>query len=623
MSRKVLVALGVVLLMLAVGVWGVSGQGGEGEEQFEEVLIFTTATDSVGIGTYVAGEAYAVPAGENPEEEPVQAFIFPYSIHPNMHIETIEDFEQPEPQVEGFTFEWSLATPEGSAAELITGTVAIFMADVEGKYDLTLTATDGDGNVGETTWTIYATTYVGVGGMTPDPPAYPECGTCHADQAMAWFETGHADMFVRGIDGVASDHYGPNCISCYTTGFNNRPEAVNGGFDDVALEAGWMFPEELTEGNWAAMVEEYSEVAAMANIQCESCHGPGQLHVSQGQGREDKMIGIGLEYGTCAQCHAEEPYHIFPQQWENSAHADASAQAFWYPIGEDRLSCVACHSGAAFSDAAAGKPQEEWRTGYQVITCAVCHDPHSAENPTQLRVFDSVILPDGTDVADAGASATCMSCHNARRFADDAVAAAVEEGDLSTPHYSTAAELMNNMGGYAWGETLPSTVHGMVVQDSCVTCHMAASPGTAEDGTPLPGHNEIGGHSFAMISPDGVENIAVCQTCHSDAESFALPARADYDGDGEVGTTEDEVAGLIGVLEAALVDAGVGVLDHHPYFEIPEGANENLYGAVYNLKFAQGGGAAVHNFKYTVALLQLSYEKLTSEPVPGADILER
>lgn len=167
MRSKPLFALGMLLLLLAAGVMSVSGQGdGEGGDLPETPLI-TTATNTVGLGTLVAAEAYAVPAGEDPAAEPVQAFILPYAIHPNLQGVPFDEFEQPDPAVEGFTFEWSLEAPEGSQAELASGTVASFVADVEGQYVLSLTATDDAGNSGTNTWTVNATTYVGDGITVP------------------------------------------------------------------------------------------------------------------------------------------------------------------------------------------------------------------------------------------------------------------------------------------------------------------------------------------------------------------------------------------------------------------------------------------------------------------------
>ena len=613
MSRKHLFVFGVTLLLLALAAVVASAQEEEGTP------IVTTATNAVGVGTYVAAQQYATPAGEDPAAQPVKAIILPYGIYPDMMVFDIADFLQPAPLVEGFTFEWGLAVPDGSSATLLAdGPVAIFLADVKGDYALTLKATDAAGNVGETTWNVHAGTYVGVGTMVEGvEPEMPQCAVCHVNQTEAWAATAHASMFSRSIDGLTSDHYGEGCISCHTTGFNAMPTAVNGGFDDVAAEAGWEFPAELKEGNWAAMMAEHPQVAALANIQCEACHGPGSEHFN-GDPTAMGPIGLGLAYGTCAQCHAEQPYHIFPQQWELSGHAQANAEAFTYPIGEQRASCVRCHSGLGFIDWANGLPSAQQRTDYQIITCAVCHDPHDVKNPNQLRVFDSVKLPDGTEVADAGPAATCMSCHNARR---DPVAT-VEGESFGTPHYSTAAELMYGKGGYTWSEELASGVHGLVVENSCIGCHMAPTPGTDDAGNPLPGHNTVGQHTFAMVDADGVENIAACQGCHADATEFAFEAGGDYDGDGAVENVEAEVEGLRALLQEAVVAAGVEVLESYPYFTLPDGASVDLKGAVYNLKFTESGGSAFHNFKYTVALLQLSYEKLTGAPVPNAAIME-
>jgi hypothetical protein len=634
MKHRLFIVVAVVGLMLvAFSGYVAFGQGDEGEGE----PIITTATDSVGVGTYVAAEAFASPQGEDAEAHPQLSIILPYGIYPNMHVMTVEDFVQPELLIEGFTWAWTLTPPEGSTAELLTAAdanVVIFLADVEGAYDLTLTATSADGITSEATWTVYATTYVGNGYLDGPEDAQDQCIDCHDDVAAAWLQTGHATFFTRAIDGGAGDHYSEACISCHTTGFN---PGENGGFDDVASAAGWTFPETLQEGNWQAMVAEFPEVAALANIQCESCHGPGYLHINEGS-RNESMIGTGLSYGTCAQCHAEDPYHVFPQQWENSGHGDINARAFTYPIGEERIDCVRCHSGVGFVDFAAGLPQEEWRTDYQPITCAVCHDPHDVSNPNQLRVFDTVTLPSGLEVTGAGPSATCMSCHNGREDANEVVEVAMGGENFSTPHYSVAAELLTASGGFTWGESLPTSPHFTAIEDSCVSCHMAGTPGMdnmgtsddASDDQPLPGHNEIGQHSFAMTNEEGVQNLAACQNCHTDLDSFDKEAFRDYDGDGTIETNETEVVGLLELVRAEMETQGVVFNESRPYFTFPEGVlDENLFAGAFNYQFISGShgagipAASIHNLRYTVALLQLTYEKLTGSPVPNAYILER
>ena len=627
MTRKFLLMAGSVLLLLAlvlaVGVVNVSGQEEGGYP------IITTANNVVGVGSYVAAQAFALPAGTDPAAEPVTAMILPYGITPDAALMSAADFVQPDPLVDGFTFEWSLTAPDGSSAELISGNVSLFMADIEGQYDLTLTATDADGNSGETTWTVYASTYVGVGGLTGTKPTMPQCGTCHADKAKDWYQTGHATMLERGLNGTLSDHYGASCISCHTTGYDARPEAVNGGFDDLATEAGWTFPAELGSGVWDEFVAQYPQVAALANIQCESCHGPGGMHTSQ---MNPQFIGVSMNEGTCAQCHEEGPHHIYPLQWENSAHGNITSPGFLTPIGPDETACVRCHSGVGFIDYVNGVPEEKQRTDYQPITCAVCHDPHSADHPGQLRVYDTVTLPNGTEVTGAGPAAICMTCHNVRRDggAEGQVSAAVDSGSLSTPHHgNNQAELINETGGYTWGDTLPTGTHGRIIEGSCTGCHMGPTPGMDDMGTPddtsddqpLPGQNEVGGHSFAMVSADGVENVAICQTCHDGATSFEFESARDYDGNGTIGSVQDEVSGLRDLVWSALLDAGVTETDSRPYFTVPDGAGEDIYGALWNYYFTEAKGTAVHNLRYSVSLLQLTYEKLTGNPVPNAVIL--
>lgn len=597
--------------------------GGTAIAEIDTVSIVTSANSVVGVGAAAAAEPYAIPAGEDPEAEPLQALVMPYAIYPDMHVESLEAFD-PEAQsyridVEGFEFKWSLDRPEGSRARLLTsGGVARWQTDVPGAYTLTLEATDATGSTATDAWTVHAVEgYAGVGLMDDDPPALPECAACHSGKSEAWAQTAHATMFSESIDGHASEHYGPNCISCHTTGFDNREGSENGGFDDVAREAGWEFPAELREGNWEQMVAEAPDVAALANVQCESCHGPGTAHVT-GDVEAMGPIAAGLDYGTCAQCHAEGPLHVIPQQWENSAHADRTAHAFWYPIGEDHQECATCHTGGGYIDAAKGLPVEERRTDYQPITCAVCHDPHHADSPDQLRVFDEVVLPDGTDVTEAGPAATCMTCHNTR--VDPA--ASVEGGTFRTPHYSAAAELIAGTGGYTWGEELPSTLHSLILEESCITCHMADTPGNTAEGDPLPGQHEIGGHSFAMTSESGVQSVEVCQLCHGDSmQSFTLEAKYDYDGNGRAETNEREIAGLLEELHAELRIRGVEILDHYPYVVMPEDASVDLKGALYNYKLASDNPIPAHNLEYLVSLLQLSYQRLTGEEITGAHLL--
>jgi len=501
---------------------------------------------------------------------------------------------------------WALTAPDGSAAALTEeGDYAYFVADVIGQYEVTLTAVDSNGNETVATLPVNAGAYVGVGIIDGATAAPPQCAACHEDRAESWAGTGHATFFTRQIDGgddPATSHYSEACIGCHTVGYDTT--AANGGFDDVATEVGWTFPETLAPGNWDAVP---AELKQLANIQCEDCHGPGSEHNGNTAG-----IAATLSAENCAFCHDEPPRHIHPAQWALSGHADATARAFTYPVGEGREDCVRCHSGAGFIDTVAGA--EEVRTNFQPITCAVCHDPHDATNPAQLRVVDNVTLPDGTEVTDAGPSATCMSCHNGRVTLD------LTAEEVEYPHHSTAGEMVAGAGGYTFGETLDNSPH-TAAGVGCVDCHMAATPGFADEaGTePLPGHDAVGAHTFKVTSADGVENIGACAACHDDVTEFNRTAAADYDGDGTVEGVQDEVQGLLDVLVVSLEDSGVVQLESRPYWE--NVTTDGQKAATYNWLFVTNDRSmGIHNTARTVELLQLSYKNLTGEDVPGATI---
>ena len=94
-----------------------------------------------------------------------------------------------------------------------------------------------------------------------------------------------------------------------------------------------------------------------------------------------------------------------------------------------------------------------------------------------------------------------------------------------------------------------------------------------------------------------------------DATTFEFESTRDYDGDGAIETIQAEVAGLREILGNLLLEAGVTDIDERQ-FGMPEDATEAMLGRIFNYQLTAMEGTAVHNFRYTVALLQLSIDKL-------------
>jgi hypothetical protein len=170
-------------------------------------------------------------------------------------------------------------------------------------------------------------------------------------------------------------------------------------------------------------------------------------------------------------------------------------------------------------------------------------------------------------------------------------------------------------------------LYGGATPGACVACHMASNSLDAKDANKF----ALGEHSFNMASPDGkAVNTAVCQTCHAGTTTFDLTAKADYDGNGKVEGVQEEVAGLVRLLQKAIADSGIKPIQGNPYFDPADlaKANEKQKNAIYNYRFVRGlegsdGQAnAIHNFKRSVALLQLSYKDLTGNDVPNATLMK-
>ncbi|MBI4556136.1 MAG: Ig-like domain-containing protein [Candidatus Hydrogenedentes bacterium] len=502
-------------------------------------------------------------------------------------------------------FSWSiLAAPQGSTATFDNAASAspVLVPDREGIYDLSVTVTDGaKALVGTAQQRIFAGQWVGEGTQV----GQSACAACHNDvvapgRIAPWLETAHATKFIRHIDGELGGFYAESCLECHTVGYDTSPTAVNNGFDDVAAALGWTIPQPLQPGNWEAMVEQFPSLARLANIQCENCHGPASQHPASAFDAE-KKIDVSLNSGVCGQCHHQEV------QWETSPHADEDALPFNYAIGPGAENCVRCHSGVGFIDFTQGVTPP--RTNKQVHSCGVCHDPHDATRPVQLRAYDEITLPSGTVVNDIGAAAACISCHNGRQKPQDALT-------NQFPHFSTAAENLLGINAVTYGRTLQNSPHRFLVADLCVGCHMADTPGEPRDGVTDPGEDLVGEHTFRMATDSGTPgdptddfiNIQnACSACHPTETSFNCPATGDFDGNGRIQGVQDEVRGLLAVVENALAMTSAPL--------------EARQKATYNHELVlHDGSFGVHNTAFSVGLLQLTYRELTGQDVPGATL---
>jgi hypothetical protein len=112
------------------------------------------------------------------------------------------------------------------------------------------------------------------------------CKQCHAREYQIWTDTKHAhamDILVaKGAD------FNPDCVTCHVLAFKKK-----GGFVDA------------------------KSTPTLANVQCESCHGPGARHVQNPAAPYGKA-----GQPSCVGCHNHEnsPSFDFGVYWPKIQH---------------------------------------------------------------------------------------------------------------------------------------------------------------------------------------------------------------------------------------------------------------------------------------------------------------
>lgn len=237
-----------------------------------------------------------------------------------------------------------------------------------------------------------------------------------------------------------------------------------------------------------------------AQLQCESCHGPGAEHARKKPATEPpgpiRTFGIQAatppaeQNGACLACHAGKAR----THWAGSAHEGAG------------VPCAGCHVVHASAD-----PVRERST--QTAACATCHP---RERAASLGAFAHPLRQ---------GRMACSDCHQVHGTAGDALLAA--PGTNETCHTCHA----DKRGPFLW-EHAPAS-------EDCTLCHAphgSPNPAMLTQRPPLlcqQCHSQDG-HPSVARTPGGLPGNAPsafllvngCANCHSQVHGSNHPSGA-------------------------------------------------------------------------------------------------
>jgi hypothetical protein len=539
------------------------------------------------------------------------------------------------------SFAWSITSqPSGSVAAFDTTDRidAKFKPDLVGQYIVQISVNGGAKTAVDT---ILATNYKGSLAVGFN------CGTCHPTTNTDWALTKHATIYKRGLTGMLENSpeteykgvYGISCAKCHTTGYDLT--ADNGNFGFLAKSTGWdttwYKPDVLVNNEifitygdqtrWNLLTTSYTTVAPTATVGCESCHGPGNDHMTLGPNK--KNIAKSLASGVCMVCHDSPTKHSLGLYYNESAHATMPKAGL---TAAGRSGCYPCHSGAAYVKYAANKTTpgyDQVADNFPSVSCATCHDPHATTHEKQLRLTSLDSLQNGYDIpaGTGGLGMLCMNCHrgryNSKTNVDGYVTRFNTPGQAYPsriyPHYSPQTDMLLGRNSYDWGlANLDGvTTHGGV-ENACVTCHMPIR---------VNGSGMLPDHSMNMSDPVTGDKVTACKSCHGDITAFTdIKAKVDHDGDGTTESTIEEVHGLLEELKALLpldpsgevielANTATRVVDSTAIANNPFGSR--VFAGIWNYYYVEHDySSGVHNPNYAIQLLKYTIEYVQSGVIP-------
>ena len=316
------------------------------------------------------------------------------------------------------------------------------------------------------------------------------CKTCHSTEDTEWHTTLHSNAWQTLVSIGQSTN--AECVACHTLG-NGQPS----GFVN------------------------YTQTPGLANVQCESCHGPGSAHVAAPSASN---ITMEVDPATCGSCHTTAQHPTY-NEWLQSDHAIAlsnvkasghasnlcitchSTEGFMYQISQPTVSRSATGGSATGGGAKRGAKRDTVvpptvTTAQLNVVCWACHDPHtqstSSTLPNQLRLQKKAL---------------CETCHRidtASPLDPALITASPRHGDGAI--FDGTNGLLPNGTAAGLPITGENSWHTLNMPDGCADCHVYQQTVS----NPTNGSPNVTGHEFWP-------NLNACSQsgCHDKNDTLA------------------------------------------------------------------------------------------------------
>lgn len=283
------------------------------------------------------------------------------------------------------------------------------------------------------------------------------------------------------------------------------------------------------------------------SISCESCHGPGSLHVANG-GDRSKIINPLKDLDTvqqnqvCGQCHSrvnskDNKTLAFPVGFLPGDKSLSDKVAFWSysfggvkpeklwwannyaksnrqqyqdmqtgPHAQTNVSCITCHTGHGSTIKGLGMLRVEKKD-----TCSSCHTQQGQTGRPNLEMYKGSVMEK--------AGVTCADCHMAH------IANRADKTKVRDNHWDVSS--------HTFVAVSPETKADWGVRSACEQCHVdkgKANPKEAEVNRYIDNKNKFRDQQIALQKDlTSVEREINKKNASADVIKLATEARGDLD----------------------------------------------------------------------------------------------